>query len=438
MNHSRATSRRIRADNRSRQVRHLNITYLHQYFNTPEMGGGTRSFEMGRRLCSLGHEVSVVTADCTGERGGPDWHVEDVSGMKVHWTPVAYSNHMSTGERLLSFASFALRASVRAVAIPADVIFATSTPLTIAIPGAWAARRQRAPMVLEVRDLWPDVPIALGALRNPVLRASAHWLEHFAYRNARHVVALAPGMKEDIVKKGYPDDRVSVIPNGADFDIFDVPTQVGARVREFHPWLGDRPLLLYAGTVGTVNGVDYLARLAAEMERVDPEIRFVVLGRGKEVARVRDFARDLGVLDKSFFMFDAVSKAEAATWLSACTMSVHLLTGPKVVWKDSVSNKYFDALAAGKPIASNFEGWSALLARDAGAGIIMDASDVRAEAERVAAYLRNTAWLETAATVARRLASQHFDRDMLARRLEEVLEMVVAGRNRSGERLGST
>ena len=413
-------------------MKRLRITYLHQYFKTPEMGGATRSFEMGRRLAGLGHDVSVVTADCTGTRPRGQWLVEDLCGMKIHWIPVEYSNHMDFAERLRAFFSFATHASGRAAALPADVVFATSTPLTIALPGAWAARRQVAPLVLEVRDLWPDVPIAMGALKNPVSRAAARRLERFAYDAADHVVALAPGMKDDILARGYAEERVSVIPNGADFDVFDVPTEVGQRLRAAHAWLGDRPLLVYAGTVGLVNRVCYLARLAAAIERIDPDIRFAVVGDGREVGKVRNLARDLGVLDKSFFMFDAAPKSEVARWLSACTMSVQLATGPRVVWKDSVQNKYFDALAAGKPIVSNFEGWSALVARDAGAGIILAPDDVEDAAAQLATCLHDSAWLALASVAARSLGAERFDRNALADQFDGVLRAVVAERRGSG------
>ena len=145
----------------------MRITYLHQYFNTPDMSGGTRSYEMARRLVARGHEVNMVTSWRTDDgRKKPFETVED--GIRVQWLPVPYSNAMSYAQRLVAFGRFVVASTRRAAALPSDIVFATSTPLTIALPAVYAARRQRVPMVFEVRDLWPELPIAMGALRNPV------------------------------------------------------------------------------------------------------------------------------------------------------------------------------------------------------------------------------------------------------------------------------
>ncbi|WP_018880505.1 glycosyltransferase [Thioalkalivibrio sp. ALE30] len=179
----------------------MRITYLHQYFNTPEMAGGTRSYEMARRLVAMGHEVNMVTS-WREEGSERDWYETDEAGIRVHWLPVPYSNQMSYRERIQAFFRFAWKASRKAASLPADVVFATSTPLTIALPGAYAARRQKVPMVFEVRDLWPELPIAMGALNNPVLRWGAHKLEGFAYSRAQAVVGLPLGVQDWVERSG--------------------------------------------------------------------------------------------------------------------------------------------------------------------------------------------------------------------------------------------
>ena len=122
--------------------------------------------------------------------------------------------------RLAAFAQFAWRASEAAAAIESDVVFATSGPLSIAIPGAYASWRRSAPLVFEVRDLWPEGAIQLGVLRNPISKAAARWLERFAYERSRRIVALSPGMREGIMKCGVPGEKITVIPNAADLDLF--------------------------------------------------------------------------------------------------------------------------------------------------------------------------------------------------------------------------
>ena len=401
----------------------MKIIYLHQYFLTPEMAGGTRSYEMARRLVAAGHEVRMITTDQRGTPGAPAWRQTNEHGIDVHWANVAYGNEMSSFRRIAAFLRFAFKATAMATRGDADVIFATSTPLTIAIPAILASAWIRRPFVFEVRDMWPDVPIQIGAIRNPLLIWAARSLELTAYRRAAHVVALAPGMKEDIVAKGIPAEKVSVIPNGCDLDLFSREAEQSPRMN--FDWLGNRKLVLFAGTFGLVNGVDYLVRVAREFVAIDPNVRFVVIGAGRERDAVRRSAEAAGVLDKSFFMLDAMPKRDLAKWLHAADIHIALFTGPRVVWKDAVQNKFFDALAAGKPIANNFDGWQTRIAVEAGVGLLLDPVDVAEAARHLAATLGDDAWLAAVKARAQALANGQFSRDFLASILERTLARLV-------------
>lgn len=403
----------------------MRVVYLHQYFATPDMVGGGRSFEMARRLVAAGHEVHMVTSDQQARSGSAPWRESREAGIHVHWAAVPYDNVMSHRQRMRAFVDFAWCAARRAVSLDGDVVFATSTPLTIALPGVFASRRLRCPMVFEVRDLWPAVPVAIGAIRHPAAIAAARWLEEFAYRNSAHIVALAPGMRDEIVATGVPEERVTVIPNGCDLASFDDPA-AGEALRRQHAWLADRPLLVFTGTFGLVNGMDYLPRLAAGLAQIDEDIRVVAIGAGREFDSTRRLAGTLGVLDRNLFLLGQRTKLEAAAWTQAADMTLALFTGPSIVWRDAVQNKFFDSLAAGKPVANNFPGWQSLIAEEAGAGLILPADDLPAAARRVAAALRDRAWLESAGAAARRLAEKRFNRDELARQLITVLERVRA------------
>lgn len=415
----------------------MKIVYLHQYFTTPDMPGGTRSYEMARCLVARGHEVHMVTADTEGGIDGSTWRESVEDGIRVHWTRVPYSNRMPYRERIQAFFRFAVRAAQRAASLPADVVFATSTPLTIALPAVYASKRKRVPMVFEVRDLWPAVPIAMGVIRNPALKIAATALEKFAYRNAAEVVALAPGMKDAIVETGYPADRVTVIPNAADLALFDVPPERGRELRARYTWLGNRPLVVFIGTLGVANGTGYLVDVAALVQRLDPEIRFALIGGGKEEELVREAATRHGVLDRSLFLVGKVKKREVPAWLSAADMATALFTGPRVVWKDAVQNKFFDALAAGRPIANNFDGWQSRIAVEEGCGLILPPDDPGAAAAQLVEKLRDRAWLERAGQIARRLAQTRFDRQKLALDLESVLERAIAACNGHVDRVSA-
>lgn len=404
----------------------MKVTYLHQYFNNPEMGGSTRSYEMARRLVTSGHEVNLITSWREQVKAKQGWEVSDEAGIIVHWIPVEYSNSMSFLGRLLSFVKFSWYASWKAAFINADIVFASSTPLTIILPGFFASKLQRAPLVFEVRDLWPDVPIAMGFLNNPLLRVGARLLEWCAYRFSHHIVALAPGMRDEIIAKGIAPSNVSVIPNGCDLDIFGAEEDgMQSSVRGSHGWLQMRKLILFSGTLGLANDVSFLVKLASAMKSLDPEVRFVVIGDGKQAKKVSDLAKSHGVLDNSFFMLPNMPKLQLAKWIACCDFTVGLFSGPKILWKDAVQNKFFDALAAGKPMVCNFSGYQSELAVREGVGLIVPPDDFNQSAREVLDKLYDIEWCDAAAKKAKLLARTEFSRDRLAMRLEKLMIRVV-------------
>lgn len=405
----------------------MHIIHLHQYFSTPDMAGITRTYEVARRLVKAGHRVDMVTSDRVSGRSGGGWRVTDVEGIRVHWVPVPYSQSMGYARRIRAFLEFSIRAAAKAASLGGDIVVATTSPLTIALPAAYASRCSNIPMVMEICDVWPAVPIAVGAIRDPFSIAAARWLERFAYRSCERIIALAPGMKEAIVETGYPAERVSVISNGCDLDIFGVPPADALSLRRSRGWLGDRPLVSYLGAIGKVNGVGYLVRLAAEARKLDPEVRFAVIGEGKERAEVTALARELGVLDDNLFMLGPLPKREAAVWLGASDLSAALFTGPRVVWKDAVQNKFFDSLAAGKPVVNNFDGWQSRIAVESGAGAILDPVDTAAAARRLVELIRDRDWTARAGAAAKALATGRFSRDKLVSEFEGVL-LAAAGK----------
>jgi len=231
-------------------------------------------------------------------------------------------------------------------------------------------------------------------------------------------------MREDIVAKGVAQAKVSVIPNGCDLELFEPDPTARAQVNTWQPALGDGPLVVFTGTIGRANGLGYLVEVAAHMKSLAPDVRFVVVGDGADRGRVEEQARTAGVLGSSMFFVGHVPKQIAAKWILASDVIVCLFTGPRVVWKDAVQNKFFDALAAGKPTASNFEGFQSIVARDADIGIIMDPDSPDQGAQQLFSLIRNQAWIAGVAQRSGKLAAERFSRDQLASALSELLRSV--------------
>lgn len=393
----------------------MKILYLHQYFNTPDMSGGTRSYEMARRWVAAGHEVHMITS-WQGDTDQSGWFQSEVEGIQVHWLPVPYSNHMSYGDRIKAFFDFAFSAGRKAKEIGGDVVFATSTPLTIAIPGVRAARSLKIPMVFEVRDLWPELPIAMGALKNPFLKWAAEKLETWAYRNSTHIVALSPGMKEGVVRTGYPEEKVSVIPNSADLEMFSLPKHSSTLLSDLVPDVKGRPTVVYTGTFGAINGVRYMVDMAVEAERLGKNYAFVAIGDGAERDMLNDVACKAGILGKNFWLLPPVKKRQVPELLAGADMALSLFINLEPMWANS-ANKFFDALASGTPVAINYGGWQADLIEEQQCGVCLPIDSPQEAVKMLTPLLEDADRLAKMGEAARSLAKREFSRDLLAEKM---------------------
>lgn len=280
-------------------------------------------------------------------------------------------------------------------------------------------------MVFEIRDLWPLVPIALGAIKNPLLTWAAKALEKYAYRHSSRIVALAPGMRTEVLRHGYPPKRIAVVPNGADIELFQQIPNSDLRIE--HEWLTAAQLIVYAGTIGPANGVSYIPKLAAAILEFDNDsaIRFAVIGEGKLLDTVKNEARQLGVLDKNVFFIGNIPKATVPKWFQHAIATIMTYDGPAVLYRDSVSNKFFDSLAAGKPVIANYSGFSTMIAAANDAGIILPKDNLRAAASALSVWINNQTEMKIRSHNAFSLATKLFDRSKLSRDFARVITEAV-------------
>jgi len=263
----------------------MKILYIDQYFSTREGISGDRTYEFARILVRRGHRVTVITSD--SEYAGRErkqkrrfaWRTQSVDGIRVLILPVGYSSRMGYLRRAAAFATFMILGTVAALfSEKHDVVYATSTPLTVGIPGFCASRLRGSRFVFEVRDLWPEAPIQLSVIRNAVLIRCLRGLEKFFYRKADLIVPLSEGMKRGVLDTGVQAAKCVTIPNACDTDLF-----TGIDTNEIRKSLdvGDRILCVYAGAVGPANDLRYLLDVAKKVEETEPDgWLFLVVGDG--------------------------------------------------------------------------------------------------------------------------------------------------------------
>lgn len=406
----------------------MKILYLHQYFATPNSNAGTRSFEMARRLVSKGHDVEFVTSSAylTGEYNfNKGWNFIEIEGIKLNVLHLPYSNNDSFFKRLIKFASFSFKATFKCLSLNADVVFATSTPLTIAIPAIIFKRIKRKPMVFEVRDLWPELPVAVGALKSPLLIYLARKLEKITYANSSRLVALSPGMSRGIEKCGVEKKLITLATNSCDTDLFDVSSSIGKAYKSSKlAFVGTRKLAVYTGTFGVINKVEFLVDLALSLKKVDSSICLVAIGDGMEKSMVVEKAKVAGVLNENLFVLPAVPKTEIVKVLSAADLAFSLFGPVEEMWHNS-ANKLFDALASGTPVAINYFGWQKDLIEESKCGVVLNPENSQEAAKNLSLFLNDEQRYSYAKVQCNQLAYKRFSRDIMAERLEKaILEAV--------------
>lgn len=394
----------------------MHILYIHQHFTTPGLGGGTRSYEFARRFAAVGHRVTVLA----GRPLDPAILADELpSGVRVINAVTHYENRMGWGERVLSFLRFASRATWHGWNIRPDVIYASSTPLTVALPALVLSRRWRVPFVFEVRDLWPEAPVQIGALRSPALIRVLRRFERHVYRQATHIIALSPGMRAGVLRAGIAPAKVSMIPNAADLRLFD-PGPVDASFLR-GSGLADRPTVVYAGALGVANAVELLGDAAVRLDRRGSNAQIVVAGDGKQRPYLEERVRSHGL--RNLVVLGRRPKSDIVSLYRAAWAGLVLFRDVPVLQTNS-PNKFFDLLAAGRPVITNMRGWIAELVDGERIGFTVPPTDSEALADAIEAACEGKAFASMSAN-ARALAEREFDRDVLARRVEAVLARAV-------------
>lgn len=337
----------------------MKILYIHQYFRFPSQSGGTRSYDLATGFIKEGIIVEVITStNDLKYKTNKRWSIFEKDELKVNMIYLPIDNGMAHLNRAITFIQFIWFATFKLLSLKGDYILATSTPLTIGIPALIKKWFNGTPFIFEVRDVWPEAVIAIGAVKNKFLKRLLYRLEYVIYKNASAIVPLSTDMKHSIVSR-YPQfciKPIEVIENISEINRF----QNGVNKNKFilKEKIGFQPRfsILYAGTFGRVNGLDYVIKLSESLLDIDPTIVFILIGDGAEKSKVTKAATDKRVLNKNVFILNSISKEELPQLYSECSMGSSFVIDIKALWANS-ANKFFDTLAAGKPILINHKGW---------------------------------------------------------------------------------
>jgi glycosyltransferase involved in cell wall biosynthesis len=411
----------------------MHILYIHQHFATPAGSTGTRSYEFARRWVKAGHKVTLIAGhyDIGGlQVSGALCQKQNIEGINVVVVGTKYSNKQSYLRRITSFLSFCLLsiyAGLRTKGV--DVIYASSTPLTVGITAIVIKWAKHIPFIFEVRDQWPEIPIELGIITNRFLIKTLLWLERTIYKNCSSIVALSPGQADGIRKVLTPDSRnrglteeksITVIPNSCDIDMFR-PDIDGSAIRQRMGW-GDKFVLLHTGAMGKVNGLDFVIN-AAERLKEHSDIMFALIGDGNQKPFLESRIKKLALTNVE--ILSSVPKQELPEFYSAADMGLVIIGNFPIIEHNS-ANKFFDSLSAGKPVLLNYSGWQRKILEENAAGFGCDLCNLDQFVKKVLHLNSHRKQIEQMGQNARRVAVEKFNRDDLAKQALELTSSVIS------------
>jgi glycosyltransferase involved in cell wall biosynthesis len=345
-----------------------------------------------------------------------------VDGIDVLAMAVPYRQQMSVFKRCLSFLAFLLLSSGVVLFIrKVDIVYATSTPLTIGIPAIASRWFRRKKFVFEVRDQWPESVVEVGIIQNKFLISILMWLEKFIYKNASAIVAVSEGMAEGIRAVAGQSKPIYVVPNGADLNLFR-PDIDGKDIRKKNGWNG-KLVFLHAGTMGKVNNLDFVIEAAGKLKG-SRDILFVLIGQGSRKKALENSIKELGLTNVQ--IIPSVPKKQLPPILAATDVVISIIGNIPIIERHASLNKFYDGLAAGKPMLLNYYGWQGKLLEENAAGLGCKLCDVDEFAEKVSHLNRHRELLPEMGRNARQLAVSKFDREKLADQALSAIEVTFA------------
>ena len=389
----------------------MRVLYFHQHFSTPSGSAGIRSYEMAKGLLLQGHRVTMVCGSYgAGKTGLSNEFVNGrrdgrVDGIDIIEFDLEYSNADGLLRRTYTFLKFAIRSIVVSLTHKYDIVFATTTPLTAGIPGIFARWFRNKPFVFEVRDLWPELPRAMGVVKNPIILYFMSFLEWCSYHSAHRCIGLSPGIIEGIKKRGIKEELIKFIPNGCDLEILEKTSTTwrpkGVEDTDF--------MAVFAGTHGIANGLDAALDAASILKKQNRmDIKIVLVGQGKLKEKLQVKARLLK-LNNVIFQ-NSVNKQRLAELMSGADIGLQLLANIPAFYYGTSPNKFFDYISAGLPVLNNYPGWLADIIIENSCGYAVEPNNPKAFANALIHAADSRGELYNMGQRAQRLAKRDFNR----------------------------
>ena len=403
----------------------MNILLLSLYFRPDVAANAVIMTELVEELLERGHEVTVVTAfphyaqNVTQPKyRGKIFQKEESEGLTIIRTYLYTSPEKQRFlVRLFNYASYNILSTLAALFTgQQDVIIAPSPPLTVGLSAAIIGFFKRIPYIYNVQDINPDVLIKLGILKNNLIIQFSKWLEKFVYTRAEHITVLSEGFRQNLVKKGVPDHKISVIPNFIDPN-FIQPLPKDNSFREEHELQSDF-LITYAGNLGHSQYLEVLLESARRLEDKG-RFTFLVVGNGSRKAELKKLAQDDQLSNVHFLPFQPRERVPEI-YAAADICVVTLKSG---IAMDSVPSKAYTIMASSRPVLAAVDRGSDTwkLIQEAACGVCVEPEDPEAFTEAILSMSSQPALLEKFGKNGREYVLRHHTREVIGQKYDRLL-----------------
>ncbi|NGZ01420.1 MAG: glycosyltransferase WbuB [Nitrospira sp. WS238] len=402
----------------------MRILFLSHYFPPEVNAPATRTYEHCRQWVQDGHRVTVVTCAPNHPQGKVyegyqnRWYQQETrDGINVVrvWTFVTANEGFV--KRTLNYVSYMCSAAVVSFFLPkADVVLSTSPQFFNGLAGYLVSRLRRIPWVLEIRDLWPESIVAVGAIKNPAIIKLLERVERFAYHKADRIVAVTDAFKAYMLGKGINADKIAVVKNGVDLAQYAPCARASSLAEELG--ISGKFVVSYFGTHGMAHHLVTILEAASRLSNAK-NIVFLMVGDGAErqaLVRMRD---RMGL--ENVMMLDQQPKSRMRELWALSDVSLVVLKKSDL-FKTVIPSKIFESLAMAKPVILGVEGESAELIQAADAGICIEPEQADELAAWVLKLSREPELCQHLGMNGRTYVVKHFDRTVLARKLSALLE----------------
>lgn len=380
----------------------MKILFIHQYFRTPQEGGGIRSYHMSKALIEAGHEVEMISA-----HNFRNYLFKNIEGIKVHYLPVYYNNKLGFLGRGYSFLKFLILSTFYALKVKSpQICYASSSPLTVGIIAILVKKFRNIPFIFEVMDLWPEAPIQMGFIKNPLLKKILFWLERKIYKESKMVVTASPGMERG-VKISYPKADVITIPNLSDCGFFKPSPKKDLLIEKYK--VNNKFVCCYTGAIGLSNCLDSIINIAVFLQKIKPTVHFLIAGDGAFLSEIIYRVQQEHL--KNISILGYLSKQEISEVYNISDLNLITFNKQPILETNS-PNKFFDGIAAGLPTAININGWIRELVEEHECGSHFNSEEAETFLKLIERLENKETWTRYSEN-ARRLAELNFNKDKL-------------------------